>query len=131
MRSTLYCTDVAKMVEAPIFHVNGDRSGSRLLYVMQAAMEFRMQFKKDVVIDLVCFRKLGHNEGDDPMLTQPMMYKNRQARGRARQVCRASGARRCGVRRRSRWSDSRLPRYALDKGEHVEHTVLSNYTRAH
>ena len=69
MRSTLYCTDVAKMVEAPIFHVNGD-DPEAVCCVMQAAMEFRMQFKKDVVIDLVCFRKLGL-EGDDPMLTQP------------------------------------------------------------
>jgi len=73
-RSTLYCTDVVKMIEAPVFHVNGD-DPEAVVYVTQLALEYRLRFRHDVVVDIVCFRKLGHNEQDTPALTQPLMYK--------------------------------------------------------
>ena len=73
-RSTLYCSDVVKMIEAPVLHVNGDDPEAVVLCT-QWAMDYRQHFAKDVVVDIICFRKLGHNEQDTPSLTQPLMYK--------------------------------------------------------
>ena len=126
VRSTLYCTDIAKMIDAPIFHVNAD-DPEALCYVVQAALDFRMKFKKDVVIDMVCYRKLGHNEGDEPMLTQPMMYRKVHEHPGTRALY-AARLLQDGVIADGE-ADAMIDTYraALDKGEHVEQTQLSNY----
>jgi 2-oxoglutarate dehydrogenase E1 component len=84
-RSSPYPSDVAKMIGAPIFHVNGDNPEA-VLFVAQLAAEYRQQFKKDVVLDIVCYRRYGHNEGDEPMFTQPQMYKKIAGLPRPREV---------------------------------------------
>jgi 2-oxoglutarate dehydrogenase E1 component len=78
-RSTTYCTDVAKMIEAPIFHVNGD-DPIAVAFVTQMALEFRQTFSRDIVVDLYCYRRYGHNETDEPSFTQPKLYKTIQSR---------------------------------------------------
>jgi 2-oxoglutarate dehydrogenase E1 component len=78
LRSTLYCSTIAKMVHAPIFHVNGD-DPEAVHHVMKIACDFRSRFKRDVIIDLVCYRRHGHNEADEPAATQPLMYKKIRA----------------------------------------------------
>ena len=127
-RSSLYCTDIFKMVEAPIFHVNGDDPEAVAL-VTQLAMEFRKEFKKDVVVDLICYRKLGHNEQDEPMVTQPLMYKKIATHPGTRKLYadRLVGQ---GVLKADE-PDQMVKDYraALDEGRLVENLVLSNHQR--
>jgi 2-oxoglutarate dehydrogenase E1 component len=125
-RSTLYCSDVAKMVEAPIFHVNADDPEAVLL-VTEIAFDFRQTFKKDVIIDMVCFRKLGHNEQDEPMVTQPLMYKSIAKHPGTRKLY-AQRLEREGVLAQGEAEEMiAIFRAALDKGYHTNKTILSNY----
>src|SRR5215468_5063329 len=125
-RGTLYATDVAKMVEAPIFHVNGDDPEACLLAV-EIAVDFRQKFDRDVFIDLVCFRRQGHNEADEPMITQPLMYK-RIAQHRGTREIYAQRLVADGVIKPEE-APAMIETYraAMDKGLHTNTTILSNY----
>jgi 2-oxoglutarate dehydrogenase E1 component len=125
-RSTLYCSDVVKMIEAPVLHVNGD-DPEAVVFATQLAMDYRQTFKKDVVVDIVCFRKLGHNEQDTPALTQPLMYKKisqhpgtRKLYGErliAQKVLPADGPDQM----------AKAFRAAMDEGRHTSDPVLTNF----
>ena len=125
-RSTLYCTDVAKMIEAPIFHVNGDDPEAVAL-VTEVALDYRMEFHKDVVIDLVCFRRLGHNEQDEPMVTQPLMYKLISQHPGTRKLYAEKLAAQGVIKPADADEMIKTYRDALDAGFHTNKTILANY----
>jgi len=125
-RSSLYCTDIFKMIEAPIFHVNGDDPEAVAL-VTQIAMEYRQEFKKDVVIDIVCFRKLGHNEQDEPMVTQPLMYKKIAQHPGTRKLYADRLAAQGVIAGGDAEQMIKDYRAALDEGRHLIDPVISDY----
>jgi 2-oxoglutarate dehydrogenase E1 component len=125
-RSTLYCTDVMKMVEMPIFHVNGDDPEAALLAI-EIALDYRGKFKKDIAVDLVCFRKLGHNEQDEPMVTQPLMYKIINAHPGTRKLYAERLAAQGVIGPEDADKMVATCRQALDGGYHTNPTILSNF----
>ena len=125
-RSTLYCTDVAKMVQAPILHVNGD-DPEAVVFATEIAFEFRMKFKRDVVIDLVCYRRNGHNEADEPSVTQPLMYQHVKSMKTLRELY-ATQLVTTGVITDTAVEESiEVYRNKLDRGEAVVKTVRGDY----
>jgi 2-oxoglutarate dehydrogenase E1 component len=125
-RSTLYCSDVSKMLEAPILHVNGD-DPEAVCMVTEIALDYRMKFHKDVVIDLVCYRRLGHNEQDEPMVTQPLMYKNIHQHPTTRRVYAEKLAREGMLSEADGEEMIKTFRNAMDGGYHTNKTVMSDY----
>jgi 2-oxoglutarate dehydrogenase E1 component len=125
-RSTLYCSDVVKMIEAPVLHVNGDDPEAVVL-ATQMAIDFRMQFHKDVVVDIVCFRKLGHNEQDTPAVTQPLMYKTIAKHPGTRALYAEKLVQQGVITAEEGDEFVKAYRKAMDEGHHTVDPVLSNY----
>ena len=125
LRSTLYCTDIVKMIESPVLHVNGDDPEAVCLAV-QLALEFRMEFAKDVVVDIVCYRKLGHNEQDTPALTQPLMYKKISQHPGTRKLY-ADKLAAQGLGETLGEDMAKAYRAALEEGKHTVDLVLTNF----
>jgi 2-oxoglutarate dehydrogenase E1 component len=125
MRSSVFCTDIVKMVEAPVLHVNGD-DPEAVVMAAQLALEYRMTFRKDVVLDVVCFRKLGHNEQDTPALTQPLMYKKIAAHPGTRKLF-ADKLAAQGLGDTLGEDMAKSYRAALDAGKNTTEPVLTNF----
>ncbi|PVE09412.1 2-oxoglutarate dehydrogenase E1 component [Limnohabitans sp. Rim28] len=125
MRSSVFCTDIVKMVEAPVLHVNGD-DPEAVVMATQLALEYRMTFRKDVVLDVVCFRKLGHNEQDTPALTQPLMYKKIAAHPGTRKLF-ADKLSAQGLGDTLGDDMAKAYRAALDAGKNTTEPVLTNF----
>jgi 2-oxoglutarate dehydrogenase E1 component len=125
-RSTLYCSDVVKMIEAPVLHVNGD-DPEAVVFATELAMDYRQTFRKDVVVDIVCFRKLGHNEQDTPSLTQPLMYRKIAAHPGTRRLYGEKLVAQ-GVLPEGGPDDmAKAFRAAMDEGRHTVDPVLTNF----
>ncbi len=125
-RSTSYCSDVVKMIEAPVLHVNGDDPEAVVLCT-QLALDYRQEFRKDVVIDIICFRRLGHNEQDTPAVTQPLMYKKIGSHPGTRKLYGEKL-----VTQKTMSADEpdemvKAYRAAMDAGRHTVDPVLTNY----
>jgi 2-oxoglutarate dehydrogenase E1 component len=125
MRSSVFCTDIVKMVEAPVLHVNSDDPEAVVL-ATQLALEYRMTFRKDVVLDIVCFRKLGHNEQDTPALTQPLMYKKIAAHPGTRKLF-ADKLTAQGLGETLGDDMVKDYRAALEAGKHTDDPILTNF----
>ncbi len=124
-RSTLYCTDVVKMIESPVLHVNGD-DPEAVVMATRLALEYRQEFNHDVVLDIVCFRKLGHNEQDTPSLTQPLMYKKISAHPGTRKLYAEKLATQ-GLGDTLGDDMAKAYRTAMDAGKHMEELTISNF----
>ncbi len=125
-RSTLYCSDVVKMIEAPVLHVNGDDPEAVVL-ATQIALDYRLEFKKDIVVDIVCFRKLGHNEQDTPALTQPLMYKKIAQHPGTRKLYADKLAAQGTIPAEGGDALVKAYRDAMDAGKHTIDPVISNF----
>jgi len=125
-RSTLYCTDVVKMIEAPVLHVNGDDPEAVVL-ATRIALDYRQEFNKDVVVDIVCFRKLGHNEQDTPALTQPLMYKSIGKHPGTRKLYGDKLVANGTLKNEGPDDLVKTYRAAMDAGKHTVDPVLTNY----
>jgi 2-oxoglutarate dehydrogenase E1 component len=125
LRSTLYCTDIVKGVESPVLHVNGDDPEAVVL-ATRLALDYRLEFRKDVVVDIICFRKLGHNEQDTPALTQPLMYKKIGAHPGTRKLY-ADRLASQGMGETLGDDMARSFRAAMDAGKHTVDPVLTNF----
>jgi 2-oxoglutarate dehydrogenase E1 component len=125
-RSTLYCSDVVKMIEAPVLHVNGD-DPEAVVFATRLAMDYRQQFSKDVVVDIVCFRKLGHNEQDTPSLTQPLMYKKIAVHPGTRKLYGDKLVTQGVLAEDAPDAKVKEFRAALDAGKHAADPVLTNF----